>query len=712
MSRSHRSVFLASLLAAAVFLGLGGFAKAAPDVTVELNGTSFTFDGRTGSIVKLQRPGPGTMIDVPAERASLIDVAYPVPEFEPLRRASRYTDGVQIEKGDGRVTLTWDDLGLSRSFKFPGKVAARVELREGDDGQTVLMNCTVENKSKIPVRQVLFPDFMGIHSFGKHGHTYLRSAGFSVDPWHVLRRPSPNWQFFAVGQYHKGMGWVEYKPGGWGLNDIITSWIDLGDFHGGLSLFPNRWGWDPIRASVMLHLSEADQRLRLLYAYNEQIDPGATWKSDEFCLNVHELGWARGIVPFREWVHDHIAPRVPMPDHVRKGLGYRTAYVSEGYPGDPDGDVVFRFDQLPELARDAKAHGLDEMVLWFWGPVFQLPLTVNEDLGTKQDFVDAVAKCREIGVNVTPFISVYALANPTAARYGLELKHGWTYHTEMVPMFNPPYAAGNLTGVPNQKNLAWHKDVLESCQEWFDEGVTSLAWDVWAIATPTAEAPSMLSLTDKLRERARAEDPQSVFAGESQDKIEIECDYLDYTWNWRFYSDIRGFNNAFPAPRLNINIESSPRIAKLCFLDNVYLNVMPRKPDGVNGSDFIRNHPHLAAALKQCAKLRRQFLPYFVEGLPIGACALTTPCSQSHVSCYVQEDRMLMLVLNVGGAGTRTFTCDVGPWINGTGSGWTVNGYDGQGELVQTTPIPDGPWTATTAELAPLDIAVYEFLPR
>lgn len=685
-------------------------ASAQEVIRFEINGLRFELDAETGGLVTLSHEGPGLMLDSPRDRAGLVDLACPVPEFEPLRVGVRYAEKVQYDIEPDRVKIHWPTLGASRAVELGGPVSATVWFEAADDGISVLTRCVIENQSEKVLPQVLFPDFDGFLPFAGQGRTFLRTAGFTIEPFVMLQPSELAAPFYAVDKFHKGLGWVEYRPGGWGLNDMIVGWTDLGSMRGGISMFAQRWGWDPIRASLMLRRYESDGKLRMLWSYNESINPGGRWESDTFRITPHDHGWARGIVPFRRWVHDHIERKYEIPERIRRGLGYRTIYMSQGYPGDPAGDVVYRYTDLPRLAKDAKAHGLDEMVLWFWGPVFQLPITTMDSLGTKQEFIDAVKTCRELGVSISPFISVYALANPTAARYGLTVRDGWTYHTEMVPMFNPPYARGNHTGTADQTNLDWHDEVLASWEHWMKQGVVSLVWDVWYVTRP--ERPNLIGLTDKLRALARKYDPESVFSGESQDKIEIECEWMDYTWNWRDCTDIRGFNNAFPAPRLNYNVNDSARVVKTGFMDNVYINVMPRKPDGINGSALIEEKPELSAALQQCARLRRQFLPYFTEGTIIGECILAEEAPGTRVTAYQHDGRLLMILLNLEQAGSRAFTCDLAPWLPAAEHGCQVTRYDGQGRQVKTFELDSPRWSGVVEDMAPLDFAIYEIMAR
>jgi hypothetical protein len=87
--------------------------------------------------------------------------------------------------------------------------------------------------------------------------------------------------------------------------------------------------------------------------------------------------------------------------------------------------------------------------------------------------------------------------------------------------------------------------------------------------------------------------------------MENECDYLDYTGNWDYNDkcDYRALVSSVRGPGINLIIDQSLLDIKRGFADNLYLNVWPRKPDWINGSDYISNHPPIGKVLKQYAML-------------------------------------------------------------------------------------------------------------
>ena len=173
-------------------------------------------------------------------------------------------------------------------------------------------------------------------------------------------------------------------------------------------------------------------------------------------------------------------------------------------------------------------------------------------------------------------------------------------------------------------------------------------------------------------------DPESTFSGEELWNLEVDCEWLDYTWNWGAYGDCQAFVNAFPAPRRNVNINRSVREARFAFMDNLILNVWPSKPDGINGSERIANVPELSRTLKTCAGLRKQFLPYFTDGVLIGNCLLREVSPGVRLSAYVLPDRVLAIVLNQGAEAALSFGYDLEPWVPGHAT-FTATQFDEAG---------------------------------
>ncbi len=286
--------------------------------------------------------------------------------------------------------------------------------------------------------------------------------------------------------------------------------------------------------------------------------------------------------------------------------------------------------------------------------------------------------------------------------------NGWTYHTELVPRWNPPNATGFACVPIPTDNPLWQKDVLAGAQHLIDSGIGSLGWDqFWSTSSP----PNLNSLTTKILAAAKRKDPESTFFGEELWNIDVDSAQLDYTWDWGSYRDVRPLTSVYPAPRVNCCISDSALAVKKAFADNLYINVFPRKPESANGSDWIVHHPELSAALKQCAKLRKQFLSYFTDGMLIGDCILTEPCASAHVSAYVLPDRILVIVVDESAAGLIPLKIDPRPWLPSQSGRFTATMIDGSGKRSDAGVLQDAGDVKTPA-LAPGDVLLYEIQSR
>lgn len=680
-------------------------------LTVNLNGLEIGVDESSGGIVRLAYAPVGTFLQTDAASAGGLDVAYPVPEFVPMRLAGRHGKA-EIVQADRAITIRWPTLAPSRAnFALPeGRVSAEMTIAAAPDGRSVILRCKIENASSALIPQVLFPDLRGLRPVHGPAATQLRLAAnapalpFAEDPV-----PPHSAQFYV------NSGWKEYPPstGLYGTNTL--RWLDFGGLEGGLSVFQKEWG-TPERPTVRTYRSQADPAsLRLMWDYRQGIKPGATWESAEVWLTPHRGGWAKGIEPFRAFVRTKRPERRP-PPHIRDGLGMQSIFMIQAPERDP-AYAAFTFKDIPKVAADAKAHGIEEICLWGWCEYFTLPFNVRTELGTPDDFVAAVAEARKIGVNVSPFVSCYLQQNKNAERYGgTPGGPAWAYHPDMVPTMDPYYLGA---GYPIQywnifnidpRNKKYHEDVLAAFKHWMDRGVTAWSWD-----QVFADPPGSGGLTDLLfevRAAARAKVPDAAFSGEEVGNLEYDDGLLDYTWNWLDHVDAGPMLNVMRTPRINCNIEDSPRVVKAAFMDNLYLNAFPRKPDQPNGTALISEKPALSAALKEVAPLRKQFLPYFVEGLHLGD-SILTEAAPAMVRAYQLPNQLLVIAMNTQAAPAAVpLACGLGLWLPDA-SGYEVVSYDGKGKRTGEREVGGGEtWKTETPVLQPLELVFYEIRPK
>jgi hypothetical protein len=346
-------------------------------------------------------------------------------------------------------------------------------------------------------------------------------------------------------------------------------------------------------------------------------------------------------------------------------------------------------------------------MVWFWEPPFQMPAPPPySHLGDPSELKAAIDRCHEMGVNVALFISWMSLSEPSASRYGVTVvPGGWNYHPEMVPRWNPPYARERSIGGAIASNEQYQKDVIESVRHIAETYSASIGWD--QVYDP--QLGPLYEMFDAFRPIMHAMNPESTFAGESVVSIEKDASYLDYTWIWMGYRDFRPYHAAFPSPRMNVNVNRDWPIVKHCFVDNTYVNIMPSKADGPNATAMIEDYPQVSEAVKTCASLRQRFLPYFVEGKPLGHCVVDEPTYGLYVSGYALPDRLLVLAMNVVQPQAFELKVDLGPWLESASGDYSVKCFDESGQETEAVASIPARWSTNTGDLGQYEIVAYEF---
>ena len=287
----------------------------------------------------------------------------------------------------------------------------------------------------------------------------------------------------------------------------------------------------------------------------------------------------------------------------------------------------------------------------------------------------------------------------------------------MIPNFQPYYVKGDESVWIPSANKPWLQDLWGALNDQLNAGIDSIGFDEFGEVTYNefgegalnGAKPDLVNLVQNFRSMARAKDAESTFSGElsNADSFEIDGKVLDYTWNWVNYVDAGPVLNVVRAPRLNCNVEDSPRVVKKAFSDGLYLNVMPRNPDEANGSALIGSQPDMAKALKEVGVLRKQFLPFFVEGTFIGDSILTKRAS-AFVRGYTLGNNVLIIVLNDQDKAQKvTLTSDLSLWTPSTKS-YAIKYHNSRGTVIRTAHGTASGWSGKTDLLQPNELAFIE----
>ncbi|MBL9215937.1 MAG: hypothetical protein JNG83_10720 [Opitutaceae bacterium] len=655
----------------AILLLLFALDSGAATRRLTLNGLELEFDAVTGGLVALSYPQVGRILAAERETAGLLDVAFPVSGYVPMRLATRFS-AAEFEQTDRSLTITWPKLAPSRTHvSLPeGYAHARVTITAAPDGRSVLLRCRIENHFAQPLPQVLFPDLAGLRAIGSPEDTKLTMARGAVTPFTQKAENRHRAAFWPVDG-----GWRIYEATAYSYGPNVMNWLDYGSLQGGFSLFQRKWrDRDYRRPDILTRVTdEQPDRLRLACWQPGRVAPGETWESAEYVLTPHVGGWAKGAEVYRQYIRE-VTPPHEIPRRIREGLGYLSVWMSDSQETVPE-LAAMRYKDLPAIARDAREHGLDELVAWRWCTHLRMPIPHREVLGTEDEWIAAIKECRDLGVHVSGALGIHLLHHTQLPRYGVAYtaRNAWNFHRDLIPNFNPVY----LKGLPLEhagqtvppSNRQWQEDVVSSLGAWIDRGLTSFTWDVYGGGGPDGPLSSryednvaLNQVIKQVRARARKLDPESSFNAETNSISGLEWDgeVLDYTWNWMSnqvkeghlttttyleIADASPIINVLPSPRVNYNIESTPLAVKQGFADGAYLNFLLRKPDGENGSAILGEKPALSPVVKQAAARRKQFLAFFTEGVPVGDCILART-SPAYVRGHILGDGALVIVIN------------------------------------------------------------------
>jgi len=129
-----------------------------------------------------------------------------------------------------------------------------------------------------------------------------------------------------------------------------------------------------------------------------------TFHSGPVALEVHEGDWHVASKIYRAWFDEHFTVARP-PDWLRKENAWQSIILSNG-----EDVVLHRFNELPKLAADAKKYGITtfEILGWNIGGIDRGYPQYEPDprLGTAEEFRDALAKMRAMGVHPLIFANV------------------------------------------------------------------------------------------------------------------------------------------------------------------------------------------------------------------------------------------------------------------------------------------------------------------
>lgn len=611
MLRTHARITKASGTAAAPATQPDLEALSPDALKIEMRGGIAHLDRKSGGLVRATAED-GREFIVGTGGRGLVRIAAPLPDY-PSHYVELGAHGTPaLTEKDGKVTLVHEQL-TTRHATLNVRVEVDIEPRP----EGLVLRTRIINGSDIRLPQIAFPQLLGLMPVGGVEDTRIRMSRGVIHPLRDLTMSPDDATFLDIPlqRYY-----------GYGAFENSMKWLDFGAASaGGVTMY----GRDPRYSAQGLLVERPGRKAQttdLRWIHMPLIEPGETWESGDFVLLLHEGDWHAGARAFAEFAR----PTYPYnaPRHIREALAIRSMWAAVRNADKPEGGL----DRIVEIAREIADPelGVAELVVWHWWQKNGLPLILDPRLGAEEDLSAVLAKCRDLGVPVSLFVSHHLLRDtdetPPEWRHlnaALQpVQDDWTYGRDFLPRWRVPFMGTHAMMRGSALAKGWRETALKAYEHLLDLGATSICFDqFWSWfepnfskhrdGRPDAEGDRLLEFGRKAKELIRGRNPDGTFSGEMPTEMKVPI--LDYTWEWRNAEELDDdapFRVVFPEVRLNANVNEHPRGALYGFAEGGLINIMP----GNMHSYRLADCPDLRRTLVQLAALRRRFLRYFTEG--------------------------------------------------------------------------------------------------
>ncbi len=327
-----------------------------------------------------------------------------------------------------RCDIAGDETGFSVRYhwltdgteNYPADVCYRVRF----DGAATVWSIDVQNVSGLgTIREVCFPRLNGIWlgtDFADDTLVYPINAGVKWEnPVAYLEKPTKTiqwrWQEYRYTYPIDGCcGWKcpegtyrvrQIYPG-----DLSMSWLDLYDADGGLYFGSH----DPdLRLTTMTAATFGTLRPGMHFSVSNDVwlTEGACWTSPDRVAAFHRGDWHDGARIYRAFKEPRLTAR-PHPAWFDKSAGL-VAHYDFKYQNQ---EVVHMYKDIPTLREEARAMGLDHILLSGWhrhGFDNGFPLYhADEEMGTEEEL--AAGMKPEPDMHVSLYVNAW-LANTAYA---------------------------------------------------------------------------------------------------------------------------------------------------------------------------------------------------------------------------------------------------------------------------------------------------------
>ena len=435
------------------------------------------------------------------------------------------------------------------------------------------------------------------------------------------------------------------------------------------------------------------------------VQPGASQRSEPLVLEPFAGDWQAGADIYKAWRATWYKPP-KTPQWVQDVHAWQQIQINSS-----EDRLTFPYKDLVKYAEACQRWGIKAIQLTGWqkgGQDRDFPLhDIEPRLGTAQEFKDAIAASRKLGVEIVLF-NKYAWADVTAPAYGVEFKkfaiedpygspytfNGYDYDTPtQIGGINARHGAGMCQASPD-----WRARALQEFRKSVDLGASGILFDEcqWHMspycfspghghAVPGAVFSGDVPLIEGFRAIV---DPQEfIFAGESPYDLELRTYDMSYFRIERGFVPLGRYIAPFAPMSVAITGWNDRQMINACLLYRFSMSYEPRDFHGE-----LDEMPMTLAYGRAVDNLRRKYRDWIWDAefrSTIGARVTAAGVPFRDYAVYRRNDGRRAVVL-VNMSDTDSIACEV-----------SLDGAHSAGMTLVSPEQPDEkPWPGRL-ELAP-----------
>lgn len=361
-------------------------------------------DPAHGTFRRLLDKAGGLDLAAPPEIAENFRLLIPVPGHPANLLLGRKQKLSDMSISGQNLTLEWkrpllDELGNAHNVDVSMIVTLKPAGAE--------FRCTLQNDSNESIEEISYPVFGGILGMdGKDGAAKVTL----MPPPHDTKPFVRPFGEYAVGYPGNNMSFVDLAAAAHGRGLYFGAHDTLARY----KLFRFREVSGAANSDVFAEL-----------CHLPITKPGQRFEGAPVSLLFHDGDWvAAGKQFYRPWFTGAFGLKAKEDDWISRQSFFQMIMIML-----PEGNVNYRFDEIPQLARDGLKYGVTSLQIAGWqrgghdnGYPYYEP---DPRLGTWDDLQRAIAECHKMGVSVYFFANI-TVVNLDTEWYKTELKDcGW-----------------------------------------------------------------------------------------------------------------------------------------------------------------------------------------------------------------------------------------------------------------------------------------------